>query len=127
MALIKPTFIIPSGFDQVNLHIIQWQNAAYGDTFVPVARGDIVDRSVQVSGTFGTGTVVNVVGSNDATSTTNGNYYDLHDPFSNVIAMSTAGLSQILEVTAWIAPDISAGDGTESLTITICARMSLKQ
>jgi hypothetical protein len=121
--------IIPSEtnlFDQWNLHIIQWGPAKFGDTFLPVARGDIVDRSIQVEGTFGAGTNVNIQGSNDATTTTNGNYHNLHDPFSNVIIFTSAGLNQVTEVTAWMKPNIPSGDATESLTITVCARRSFR-
>jgi hypothetical protein len=97
-----------------------------GDTCVPVARGDIVDRSIQVEGTFTNAASVSIQGSNDATSTTNGNYHALHDPFSNVIAFTSAGLSQIEEVTAWMKPVLVNGDVGTSLTITIAARMSLR-
>lgn len=108
--------------DEFNLHIIEWgPGANSNDTFVAVARGDLVDRSVQVEGTFQTGTSATLVGSNDGT-----NFHALHDPFGNVIAITAAGIAQVIEVTAWMKPAITAGTGTESLTFTVCCRMSLK-
>jgi len=126
MALISPTPLAIPGTDLVDLHIYQWGPMKFGDTCVPVARGDIVDRSIQASGTFGAGTVCNIQGSNDATSTTTGSYFNLHDPFSNIISMTAAGLAQVTEVTAWMKPAISSGDGNESITFTIVSRRSLK-
>lgn len=108
--------------DENNLHIIQWgPGIAFNDTFTPVARGDLVDRSIQVEGTFQTGTSVTLVGSNDGT-----NFHALHDPFGNVIALTAAGLAQVIEVTAWMKPSVTAGTGSESLTVTVCCRRSIK-
>jgi len=123
MALISPNISV---FDENNLHIIQWGPAKFGDTFKPISRGDIVDRSIQCDGTFGVGTVVNIQGSNNAISTTSGNYYNLTDPFSNVIAMTAPGIHQITEVTSWMRPFIASGDTTEQITVTVCARRSFK-
>jgi hypothetical protein len=114
---------VPVG-DLVDLITFQWGPMAFGDTAVPVARGDIVDRSIQVEGTFQTGTNVQMQGSNDAVSTTTGHYHILTDPFAVPINITAASIRQVTEVTAWMKPVITAGTGTEAVTITICSRKS---
>lgn len=81
-----------------------------------------MDHSVQVEGTFGVGTSVTLQGSNDATSSSTGNYHSLTDPYGNVVAITSAAIKQTTEITSWIKPAITAGDGTESLTITVAVR-----
>lgn len=123
------TTIVPQmipGSDGVNSQAIQWVGAAFGSTFQPINRGDLVDHAVQVTGTFGSGTNVQIQGSLDATSTTNGTYFPLKDPFGNVINMTAAALNQTTEMCIWLKPAITAGDGTENLTITLGVRRSFK-
>lgn len=118
----SPTFL--QGSDGVDLLIVQWgPGVTSGDILLPLARGDLVDRSIQVEGTFG-GANVNLHGSNDAISNTTGNYHPLHDPFSNVISITSSGIVQILELTAWMKPVIQNATGSTSLTITTCQRLS---
>lgn len=107
--------------DEYNLQIYQWGPAASGDTFVPVGRGDLVDRSIQVEGTFGAGGQISLQGSNDGV-----NYHTLHDPFNNQIIITSTSIVQVTEVTAWMKPLLNGGDGSTSLTITICVRRSFR-
>jgi len=113
-----------SGSDLVDLVIIQWgPNVTTGDTFIGLGRGDFADRSIQCEGVFG-GATVQLFGSNDATTGSNGNYRQLHDPFNNLISISSPGIVQILEVTAWMKPVLVNATGTTSITITTCQRLS---
>lgn len=106
---------------------VQWgPGAKFGDSFQPLLSASLVDHSIQVTGVFGAGTNIQIQGSNDATSTTNGNYYALTDPFSNTINMGSAQIRQTTECTSWIKPVITAGDGTENLTITVAFRRSIR-
>lgn len=107
--------------DEQNIQVYQWGPASFGDSFVPVGRGDLVDRSIQVEGTFQSGSVIALQGSNDGI-----NYHTLHDPFNNLITIGTASIVQVTEVTAWMKPVFTGGTGTESLTITICVRRSFR-
>lgn len=108
--------------DEQNLQVYQWgPGITQGDTMVPVGRGDLVDRSIQVEGTFGAGGTVALQGSNDGT-----NYHTLHDPFNNQITVTSASITQVTEITAWMKPVLTGGDGTTSLTITICVRRSFR-
>ncbi|SRR5258706_2095442 len=116
--------IVPGTIDPI---AVQWgPGAKFGDTFQPVISASLVDHSIQCEGSFGSGTVIQIQGSNDATTITNGNYHALTDPFSNTINIGTPSIRQTTEVTSWIKPAFTGGDGTENLTITVAFRRSVK-
>jgi len=117
---------VPGTIDPIS---VQWGSpggAKFGDTFVPIISASLVDHSIQVEGTFGAGTIVQIQGSNDAISTTTGNYHALTDPYSSTINIGSAQIRQTTEITSWIKPSITAGDGNESLTITVAFRRSVR-
>jgi hypothetical protein len=124
MAIIVPSFqkirSQDSGIDAIT---ITWANLTDGgpDSGQPVQRPALVDRTVQVTGTFGSGGTVVFEGSNDGV-----NYYTLTNPLGTAISVTAAGISQVMEATAWMRPRITAGDGTTSLTVTVCARRTLR-
>lgn len=76
---------------------------------------EYADRSVQVFGTFGGGTVV-IEGSNDGT-----NWETLTDPQGNALSITARRIEQIQELTAFIRPRITAGTGV-NLEITFLLR-----
>jgi hypothetical protein len=96
---------------------VQWPAMANGQTGVPVDLVEFSDRSVQVEGTFGSGGSVSIQGSNDLT-----NWETLRDPSSTALTFTTAGLHGILELTGQIRPNVTAGDGTTALTVTVVVR-----
>jgi hypothetical protein len=98
-------------------YISTWATMLNGDSGLPLQMPAGSDRSVQITGTFGSGGTCVIEGSNDGT-----NYYTLNDPLGNALSATTARLKAILEVTGWIRPRISAGDGTTSLTVSICTK-----
>jgi hypothetical protein len=75
------------------------------------------DRSVQVTGTFGTGGSVRIEGSIDGT-----NYAVLTDPQGNALDVTAAKIEAISENVRLLRPRITAGDGTTSLAVTILCR-----
>jgi hypothetical protein len=89
---------------------------ATDDTGDPVALPNRADRSVQVTGTFGGGTIV-IEGSLDGT-----NYVTLTDPQGNSLSKTAAFLEAISEAVRYIRPRVTAGDGTTSLVCTILFR-----
>jgi len=75
------------------------------------------DRCIQFTGTFGAGGTVKLQGSNDGS-----NWFDLADPQGNAISKSSAAIEQVLEMTQYVRPFVSAGDGTTNLTATLVMR-----
>ena len=88
-------------------------NAETGDAFQNPGSSD---RSVQVSGTFGTGGTVVIEGSNNGST-----YSTLTDPQGNALSFTSANIEAVQELTRYIRPRVTAGDGTTSLTVSICA------
>lgn len=76
-----------------------------------------VDRSVQVTGTFGAGGTLRWEGSNDGT-----NYVALTDPQGNSLDFTAAKIEAVTEICALARPRVTAGDGTTSLVVTLVAR-----
>jgi hypothetical protein len=124
MAIIVPSFqklrSQDSGIDAIT---ITWTNLTNGgpDSGQPVQRPALVDRSVQVTGTFGAAGTVVFEGSNDGV-----NYYTLTNPLGTAISVTAAGITQVTETSAWMRPRITGGDGTTSLTVTVCARRTMR-
>jgi hypothetical protein len=118
MATITPTITAPT-FHKDDIHVIQWTPITFSgsDVGAPIQMAGSNDRSVQVHGTFGASGSVRIEGSNDGV-----NYYVLTDPQGNVLDVTTAKIEQIIEITRFIRPRITAGDGTTSLTVTMCVR-----
>lgn len=100
-------------------HVIQWtpMTNSGSDVGTPVEMPGSADRSVQVTGTFGTGGSVRIEGSNDGT-----NYAVLTDPQGNALDITTAKIETIMELTRYIRPRVTAGDGTTSLTVTMLVK-----
>lgn len=101
-------------------YVIQWGPIAQGDTPAPLTEGSNVvgyaDRSVQVSGTFGGGSVA-IMGSNDGV-----NFVPLNDPSSVSLVFTSAKIKAVLEATRQIVPVLTGGDGTTALTVSLFVR-----
>lgn len=96
---------------------VTWSGLLNGDTGAPFEGGDWVDRCVQVFGTFGTGGTLTVQGSNNGS-----NWNTLKDSFGTAIQLTSAGVVQVMEVTRYIRPSITAGDGSTNLTVSMYTR-----
>jgi hypothetical protein len=114
MSAIDPTFDYSLGNDTIK---VTWTPLANGDTGVPVTFADYSDRSVEFSGTFGTGGTISMQGSNVGSA-----YYILTDPQTSAITKTAAALEHIMEAAAYMRPIVSAGDGTTALTATMLMR-----
>lgn len=116
MATITPTLSDISG--DGNVRKIVW--AALTTTNADGSPAEWIqwaDRCIQFHGTFGVGGTIKLQGSNDGT-----NWYDLADAQGNAISKTAAGIEQVLEMTQFVRPYVSAGDGTTSLTATLVMR-----
>jgi hypothetical protein len=78
------------------------------------------DRSVHLFGTPGATPGISIQGSNEATPT---NWKVLSDPSAADLAFTTSPqLEQILQVTRWIRPLVTGGDGATSWTVLVLVR-----
>jgi hypothetical protein len=84
------------------------------DDGAPLELPDYADRSIQIQGTLGVGGSLNIEGSNDGT-----NYVLLTDPQGNNLTITAVGrMEQIQEITRFLRPRVTAGDGTTSFNVT---------
>lgn len=114
MATIQPT---RANTDTHESMIFTWASMALGDDGSPYPFSNFADRSVQVFGTFGVGGALTVEGSNDGV-----NWATLHDISGNALVLTAAGLLMVAEVTRFIRPRVTAGDGTTALTVCMLVR-----
>ena len=88
------------------------------DTGAPFEGGDYADRSVQLTGTLGAGGALVLEGSNDGAT-----YTTLTDPQGTPITLDVVGeLEQIEEITRFVRPRVTAGDGTTNLIVWFYGR-----
>lgn len=109
-----------------NVMVCSWSPLTQtgSDTGTPFECPGASDRSVQLTGTLGTGGVVVMEGSNVAVPGAN-DWGALRDMQGNAISLDSIGkLNQIGEITRWIRPRVSAGDAGTSLTVTLIAKRS---
>lgn len=100
--------------------LVVWTPLANGDTGAPFegdGTADFADRTVQISGTFGAAGSVNFEGSNDAVS-----WFILTDPQGTAITKTAAALEVIEEGPRYMRPNVTNGDGTTAITVTLWAR-----
>jgi hypothetical protein len=118
MAERTPTVIQPGSLGGLEHSVLMtWTGLLNGDTGAPLTFHDYPDRTFQVTGTFGTGGSVNLEGSNDGT-----NWAILTDPQGNAITKTAAGMEAVTETPRYMRPNVTAGDGTTDLTVTVFAR-----
>lgn len=117
MAERTPTFVQPGRPDMEHATLVTWTGLLNGDTGTPVSKTDFPDRTVQILGTFGSGGSVNFEGSNDGT-----NWAILTDPQGNAITKTAAAMEVVTETPRYVRPNVTAGDGTTSLTVIMFAR-----
>lgn len=99
--------------------VTTWSGMQQDDDGEPVRLAVFSDRSVQVTGTFG-GATLTIGGSNDGVT-----YHALSTPAGDSLALTSAGLHQIVELPVFIKPRVFGGDGTTSLTVILAGRKSV--
>lgn len=91
-----------------------WTGLLNGDTGSPESGAALSDRCVQVSGTFGAGGSVRIMGSNDLVT-----WSQLTDLQGNALTMTAAAMEEVQENPFYVRPEVTAGDGTTNLTVTL--------
>ena len=97
--------------------IVQWTPLANGDSGSPLEVSAWAERSVQITGTFGTGGTVVIQGSNDGT-----NWATLNNAQGTGLSFTSANIKQVAEMTRYMRPNVTGGDVTTSLTVTMLIR-----
>lgn len=125
MAVVAPTITeVESLYGHV--HSVVWAAMANGDTGTPYQMPGSGDRSAHAFGTFGVGGSMTMQGSNEllvpaAAATT---WVSLHDPQGLAFTMTAAKIEEVAEVSNWIRPNVTAGDGTTAITVAMIVRRS---
>ncbi len=113
MAVITPTV---ARLDRSrNAILITWASIGDADTCTAVELPDGNEKSVQITGTFGSATIL-LTGSNDGT-----NYATLTDPQGNAISKTSAAIEAVSEHTRYIKPSTSGGTGS-AITVTVLVK-----
>lgn len=100
-----------------NYVIREWPGLALGDEGAVELCSPVGDRTVQVSGTFGVGGNVRILGSLD-----NVNFSVLTDPQGNPLDFAQGKIEAIMELVPYIKPQITGGDGSTNLKVTLCIK-----
>ncbi len=114
MATINPVEVKGLGknpFWASGVRIVEWLNVSESDTCTPVLLPHYVDKTIQVSGDFGTSGECTIEGSIDDATEASPTYVTLADPQGTDIAIVSADkrLETVLENVVFIRPRISAG------------------
>lgn len=117
MATRTPEIIQPGKEGMEHAVLVIWTGLLNTDTGSPVSLTDFPDRTIQLTGTFGTGGEVTFQGSNDGT-----NWNTLTDPQGNALTKTAASLEVVTETPRYVRPSVTGGDGSTSLTLTMFAR-----
>lgn len=125
MAVIAPTITeIESLYGHV--HSVVWTPLANGDTGTPYQMPGSADRSIHAFGTFGAGGSMTMQGSNEvaqpAVAATS--WASLHDPQGLALTITALKIEEAAEVSNWIRPNVTAGDGTTAITVAMIVRRS---
>ena len=79
------------------------------------------DKTVHITGTAGSGLSIKIEGSND-----NSNWVTLTDPQGSALIFTAIDkISVVQENPLYIRPNVTAGDGSTSITVIISARSSM--
>lgn len=118
MANVSATVSYPAPGDGSTVLLSWTLTSAASDVGLPYAVPAHSDKSIHVSGTFGSGTVT-VQGSNNGGSS----YIGLTDPTQTAISITSEGIKAILENTALIRPVLTGGSSA-AVVISILCRMA---
>lgn len=94
--------------------VASWTNLRNGYDGSPIEMAQYTDKSIQVTGVFGAGGNLRLVGSNDGI-----NWFVLTDAKGTDIDITEPDIKFVSEATLYIKPLVTGGDATTDLTVTI--------
>lgn len=120
MATINPTFTgFPSTLMERRCNLVTWETLTSTNAVgAAIQMGGFADRTVHITGTFGSATVV-IQGSNNGTD-----WVTLADPQGNALSKTAAAIESILELTRYLRVSTSGGDGTQDIDVLLFMRAS---
>lgn len=99
-------------------YVVEWPAMANGDVGQAFEGAAAADRSVHIYGTFGTGGTAVLKGKNASGAT----YTALTDPQGNAISKTAEAVETVTEITRYVRPEITAGDGSTALSVAMLIR-----
>lgn len=120
------TSVAPVAAPNSDIHLTKWvwSNLTTSQVGMPIGssihqfQANYADRTVQVTGTFGSAGSVQLEGSNDGGLT----YNILNDAFGNPLVLTSGVIKQVTECAERVRPNVTGGDGTTSLTVNLFMR-----
>ena len=100
-----------------SLLLAQWVGMSAGDVGEPIAFGEWGDRSVQVTGDFGTGGTLKWEGSNDRET-----FCSLTNSKGEPMEIITHCVAAVTEISVVARPRVTAGDGATNLSVHVLLR-----
>ncbi len=104
-------------FVQGGVHEHVWASVTSGDVGSWLDAAQLPDKTVEVSGDFGTGSTLVIEGSNDGAG-----YHTIQDKEGNALSFTANGLQTILENPKYLRPHCTAGDDDTDLTVRLISR-----
>lgn len=103
--------------------MIRWDGLLNGDDGQPLDLAAYADRSIQVLGTLGAGGNARMLGSllPAPSAAISADWATLTDPQGNALDVNALKIEAVSEATRWFRPQVTAGDGTTSLTVILLA------
>ncbi len=101
--------------------LFTWTGLLNTDTGEPVEAPAYGDRTIQVEGTFGAGGNAQIQGSNDGV-----NWRALNDPQGTVLDITAAKIEVLRDNPRCVRPNITAGDGTTAIAVTMYCRRAFR-
>ena len=101
------------------VRVIQWTGLLNTDTGAPYKLPHRPIITVQATGTFGAGGTVTMEGTTDSGASPSFSSMKEADGTAGTLQTGAEALKQLLENVYQIRPNVTAGDGTTSLTVTM--------
>lgn len=111
---------IKTPFDASGIQVWEWTGLLNGEKGAPLAIPQYPDKTFQAYGTFGTGGTVTWEGTNDeAAAPADARYGALAKQDGTDLTQTTAKPSVCQQAPYQVRPNVTAGDGTTSLTARV--------
>ena len=107
---------------------VTWANMLNGDTGSGLTAPTLPDKTMTVRGTFGAGGSVSLKGTDSGDAGAVSTWDVLNDSRGegNALTFTARDTRIVLENPAQVAPHVTAGDGTTSLTVVLLAQSTLR-